>query len=161
MHIGEEIRPGAVVSTGAGDVDAVFCGGAAIPIHSVVQGKQITIGVTAHLELDNQCLADKVGVEFFFTGENQFDRPAFNLGGNRDGYGFHGDASFTAEPATNKGGDYAHITLGDSQGTGDNVALSKWGLGSCPQGNSAVILKFGNSHMRLDGHMLHMRDIEF
>ena len=159
-HVGNVIRPGAGVSTRAGDVDAVLGVGAAVPVHGVFHRQQVAFFVAAHLQLDHQALADEVGIELFFAGQAQLDRDAFELGRCRDRNGFHGHACFTAESAADQRGNHAEIALGKCSVL---AIKARWAKGDWVDAHS-VTWPFsgdlGDGHMRLNGHVLDVRNAE-
>ena len=158
LHVRDFVGTGAAVAGRAGDVHAVFRVGAAIPVEGVLHGQQFSILVAAHLEVGDQSLAHEGRVELLLAGQEQLDRVALRLGGDRHRQDFHAHAGLAAKSAAHQRGDHAHAALVDAQRLGDQVALCERRLRTVPQGHLARAVHFCDGDMRLERHMLDVRD---
>ncbi len=161
LYVGHLIGSAAAITGSACHVHTIFGIGTPVPIERILHGQQLAILVTAHLEVANQSLANKGGIEFLLAGQAQLDWAALDLGG--DGYcqGLHTHSGLGPKAASHVGGDDPHITLRDAQRLGDQITLGKGGLRAAPQRHLADFVHLGDGHVRLNRHVLHVGDAIF
>ncbi len=156
-----------VVGAGAGDarrlddVDAVLGVSAAVPDILDLLGEDLAVRL-AHAGLEGRidALADIRVLELLLTGVGHLDRAPAVEHRERDDDAFEGGARLGAEAAADIRGDDPHLVERDVEGGRQRLAHREGGLATRPHGELSVRLVLRDGHMRLDGHVLDVRDIE-
>ncbi len=125
LHVGHFVGSAAAVAGSACHVHTIFGIGTPVPIEYIFHGQQSAILVTTHLEVTNQPLANKRGIEFFLAGQAQLDRTALDLGSDGHRQGLHAHAGLGSKAASHVGGNDPHVALRDAQRLGDQITLGK------------------------------------
>ena len=154
------IRANAAPARGFDDVDAVFRIRAAVPGEHVFGAYDLAVLAHGGLDVDVQTLAHIGVLELVLARVGHLDRATGVEHRERDDDAFQRRARLAAESAADGLADHANLVEREVERLRQRAAHGKRALARGPDGQVAVRHILRGAGVRLDRHMLHVRNVE-
>ena len=154
------IRADATPACRFDDIDTVLGIRTAVPGERIARSDDLAVFAYCGLNPNMQTLTDICILELVFTRVGQFDGTAGAQHCQRDYDTLERSTCFAAEAAADRFADDADLVQGEVERFGKSAADSERRLAGRPDGQLAVWHILRCAGMRLDRHVLYMRNIE-